>query len=61
MSLLSCHHNGFVATHVLGHMIYCLSVHHVPKCMSCRKVIVVITGSANGFHGCIFITLILLL
>ena len=28
------HHNGFVATHALGHMM-CTSctVHHVPKCM----------------------------
>ena len=61
MSLLSCHHNGFVATHILWHMVYYLSIHHVPKCMSCHKVIVVIVGSANDFHGCIFITLILLL
>ena len=37
------HHNGFVATHALGHIMYgsscasCTScaqtVHHVPKCM----------------------------
>ena len=31
------HHNGFVATHVLGHMMYgssyiMFTVHHVPKC-----------------------------
>ena len=67
------HHNGFVATHALGHMVYgstllvpmnqrvlitllallvehclvhwyqqCGTVHHVPKCMSCHKAIVVI-------------------
>ena len=97
------HHNGFVATHVLGHMMYdytllvpmnqhiyyahlasvrfehsvcrgslmttyitllallverslvhwyqqCVTVHHVPKCMSCHKAIVVITGGAHCFH-----------
>ena len=27
----------------------CSPVHHVPKCMSCHKVIVVITGRAHGF------------
>ena len=42
------HHNGFVAT-------------HVPKCMSCHKAIVVITGRAHCFHDYIYITLILLL
>ena len=39
------HHNGFVATHV----------HHVPKCMSCHKAIVVITGRAHCFHDYIYI------
>ena len=49
------HHNDFVATHALGHMMYGSScavhstVHHVPKCMSCRKAIVVITGRAHCF------------
>ena len=88
------HHNGFVATHALGHMMYgstllvpmnqrmlnkqtkernisehslvhwyqqCGTVHHVPKCMSCHKAIVVITGRAHCFHDYIHITLILLL
>ena len=57
------HHNGFVATHALGHMMYimCPTVHHVPKCMSCHKPIVVITGRAHCFHDCIYSTLILLL
>ena len=50
------HHNGFVATHALGHR-----VHHVPKCMSCHKAIVVITRRAHCFHDYIYITLILLL
>ena len=40
MCLPGYHHNGFVATHALGHM----TVHHVPKCMSCHKAIAVITG-----------------
>ena len=54
------HHNGFVATHALGHMMYGshdvrLTVHHVPKCMSCHKAIVVITGRAHCFHDYIYI------
>ena len=39
----------------------CVTVHHVPKCMSCHKAIVVITGRAHCFHDFIYITLILLL
>ena len=39
------HHNGFVATHALGHMMY----------MSCHKAIVVITGRAHCFHDYIYI------
>ena len=41
------HHNGFVATHALGHM--------MPKCMSCHKAIVVITGRVHCFHDYIHI------
>ena len=44
------HHNGFVATHALGHMMY-----------GCHKAIVVITGRAHCFHDYIYITLILLM
>ena len=55
------HHNGFVATHALGRMMYGSSCNHVPKWMSCHKAIVVITGRAHCFHDCIYITLILLL
>ena len=62
------HHNGFVATHALGHMMYGFTwahdahdVHHVPKCMSCHKAIVVITGRAHCFHDYIYIMLILLM
>ena len=40
------HHNGFVATHALGHMsTSCVrtTVQHVTKCRSCHKAIVVIS------------------
>ena len=80
----SYHHNGFVATHALGHTIYdytmlvtinwrvftffawlvedspvhwyqqCLTVHHVPKCISSHKAIQVITGRAHCFHNYIY-------
>ena len=49
------HHNHFVATHALGHMMYGSHVHHVPKWMSCYKAIVVITGRAHCFHDSIYI------
>ena len=39
----------------------CGNVHHVPKCMSSHKAIVVITGRAHCFHDYIYITLILVL
>ena len=32
----SYHHSGFVATHVLEHMMYGLPVHHLLKCMMFR-------------------------
>ena len=35
--------------------------HHVPKCMSCHKAIVVITGRAHCFPDYMYITPILLL
>ena len=38
-----------------------VTVHHVPKCMSCHKVIVVMTNRAHCFHDYIYITPILLL
>ena len=31
------------------------AVHHVPRCMSCYKAIVVITGRAHCFYHCIYI------
>ena len=30
-----------------------ITVHHVPKCMSCQKAIVVISRRAHCFHDCI--------
>ena len=48
---LRYHHNGFAATHTLGH----ITVHHVAKCMSCHKAIVVITGRINYDHLYIYI------
>ena len=47
------HHNGSLWQ--LMHLGTCTSVHHVPKCMSCHKAIVVITGRAHCFHDCIYI------
>ena len=56
------YHNGSVANYALGHIMYgCNIVHHVPKCMSCQKDIVVITGRAHCFHDWIYITPVLLL
>ena len=48
------HHNGFVATHALGHMMYGYT-------LSCHKAITVITGRVHCFHDYIYITLILLM
>ena len=47
MYLPAYHHNGFVATHALGYMMY-----RCAKCMSSHKAIVVITGRAHCFHDC---------
>ena len=91
------HHNGFVATYALEHMMcgykflvikpikqrvfnklrkerkvlvkhslvhwyqQCTTVHHVPKCMSCHKAIMMITGRAHCFDDYIYITPIFLL
>ena len=43
-----------MCTHALGQYGY-ITVHHVPKCMSCHKAIVVITGRADCFHDYIYI------
>ena len=62
-----CHHNYLVITTcwaLFGSLVHyqkCVTVHHVPKCMSCHKAIIVITGRAHCFHDNIYITLILLL
>ena len=56
MSPPGYHHNGFVATHALGHMMCgCF------QWMSCRKAIVAIIGRAHCFHDNTYIMLILLL
>ena len=59
------HRNGFVATHTSSNsyimQLMQQTVEHVPKCMSCHKAVVVITGRAHCFHGCIYIAPILLL
>ena len=39
----------------------CVTVHHVPKCMSCHKAIVVITGRAHCFHDRIYVMYIIIL
>ena len=33
----------------------CVTVHHVPKCISCHEAIVVITGRAHCFHDFIYL------
>ena len=56
------YHNGHVANHAPGHMMYSRNiVYYVPKCMICHKAIVVITGSALCFHDYIYITPVLFL
>ena len=39
----------------------CVTVHHVPKCMTCHKATEVITGRTHSFHNRIYITPVLLL
>ena len=46
-----CNHENNVPTRLSPHWYQqCVTVHHVPKCMSCHKAIVVITGRAYCFH-----------
>ena len=48
------HHNGFVATHALGHMMNNgATAHHVPKCIICH-IATVVAGRAHCFHDCIY-------
>ena len=63
MSPPGYHHNGFIATHAPGHMMYSYTLLVPVKqrvlnklSMSCHKVIVVITGRAHCFHDYIYIT-----
>ena len=39
----------------------CVTVHHVPKCMTCHRATVVMTGRAHRFHDCMYIYIIILL
>ena len=55
-------HSGFVASHALGQMICGCThdscthdVHHVSKCMTCYKAIVVGTGRKDCFPDFIYI------
>ena len=53
---------ALLAEHSLVHWYQqCITVHHVPKCMSCHKATVVIMGRAHCFHDFIYITVIFLL
>ena len=38
----------------------CVTVHHVSKCMSCHKAILVITGRVDCFHDKIYMLILLL-
>ena len=40
---------------IMKTMCLCPPVHRVPKCMSCHKAIVVITGRAHCFYDYIYI------
>ena len=54
MSPLGYHHNGFVATHALGHTMY-----GPPICMSCHKAIGVKTGWIHHcFRDCRYIYIV---
>ena len=52
----------YIFVYVYEHHTSCVStVHYVPKCMSCHKTILVITGREHCFHDYVYITSILLL
>ena len=58
------HHNDFMVygnSCTWAHDVHDVTVHHVPKCMSCHKGIVVITERAHCFHDYIYIKPVLLL
>ena len=62
MHLGIIHHASslYIIMHHLG-ITNVINVHHVPKCMSCHKAIVVITRMPYCFHNYIYTTPILLL
>ena len=54
MCLPGYHHNGFLITHALGHMMNNVAtVRHVLKHIICHRAIVV-TAGAHCFHDCIY-------
>ena len=53
--MLSWKHEKLVEHSLVHWYQQCVTVHHVPKCMSCHKAIVVITRRAHCFHDNIYI------
>ena len=52
---------AYLAEHTLVYFYQqCVTLHHVPKCISCHELIVVITKRAHCFHDSMYITPILL-
>ena len=43
----------YIYTYTMHHVTYYTTIHHVPKCMSCHKAIVVRTGRAHCFYDMI--------
>ena len=50
-----------IYTHTHTHTHTCITVHHVPKCMSCHKAIVVVTTKVHCFHDCMYIYVVSML
>ena len=45
----------YIANPFITAMVHDVPLHHVPKCMSYHKVIVVITEMAHCFHDCMYV------
>ena len=54
-SLSTLRSKGLSRSKVKWWAIIYTAVHHVPKCMSCHKTIVVITSRVHCFHDCMYI------
>ena len=48
--VLKSHSSKMSIIYTCNHEKRCVTVHHVPVCMSCHKTIVAIMGSAHCFH-----------